>query len=274
MTQLEELLDILSYKRVSGSAEEEYVIGKYIATLPGAVRDKFGNWTTRVGHGASVAYTSHTDTVHRAAGRQRVRLGRDGLIRRAKCNPDTCLGADDGAGMWLMRQMVLAKVPGLYIFHRDEETGCQGSQYLATFKPEILKGVKAMVSFDRRGKTSIITHQLGRRTASDAFAVTLARQLALNGLTGYKADDTGVYTDSNEYRLLVPECTNLSVGYERQHTPGETQDVPHLFALLECMKRIDWRAVKIARDPSEIDPLDRVCGYFDSFEAWLQEFVL
>jgi hypothetical protein len=38
-------------------------------------------------------------------------------------------------------------------------------------------------------------------------------------------DPTGVYTDSESYAWLVPECTNISVGYENQHSSRESQDL-------------------------------------------------
>lgn len=56
-------------------------------------------------------FACHLDTVHRDAGYQRVRSrrGRTGALY----TPDgECLGADDGAGIWLMLEMIAADVPG------------------------------------------------------------------------------------------------------------------------------------------------------------------
>src|SRR3546814_793550 len=68
-----------------------------------------------------------------------------------------------------------------------------------------------------------------------AFATNLASALnRQNSGFRYAPDDTGVYTDTNEYAGIVPECTNLSVGYQRQHGPRETLDVVHCEQLLEA----------------------------------------
>jgi len=125
-----------------------------------------------------------------------------------------------------MMEMVLAGVEGLYVWHAGEERGCLGSNYVAGETPEVLDGIQYAIAFDRRGTESIITHQLGRETCSEAFAVSLGAALNLLLLP----DDGGVYTDTEVYADDVPECTNVSVGYEGQHGPRETQDLD--FALL------------------------------------------
>ena len=45
-----------------------------------------------------------------------------------------------------------------------------------------------MISFDRRGTGSVITHQTATRTCSDGFASTLANELNKLGLS-YKKDE-------------------------------------------------------------------------------------
>ena len=73
------------------------------------------------------------------------------------------------------------------------------------------------------------------------------------------ADDSGVYTDSNEYRFAVSECTNISVGYYHQHTARECQDMLFLRRLVRALIAADWNKLDFARplsDPSES------AGYF------------
>jgi hypothetical protein len=135
-----------------------------------------------------------------------------------------CLGADDTTGVWLMLEMIRAGVPGLYIFHRGEELGCVGSSHIARRTPELLDGIRYAISLDRRGTDSVVTHQCGRRTASDVFAWSLIDALELHDY-GAAPDPSGVYTDSESYAGLVPECTNISVGYENQHSSRESQDL-------------------------------------------------
>lgn len=85
----------------------------------------------------------------------------------------------------------------------------------------------------------------------------------------YAPDDTGVYTDTNEYAGIVPECTNLSVGYQRQHGPRETLDVVHCEQLLEAMLELDASQLVIERDPSVQEEVgwwfDRGRGHGDDF---------
>ena len=69
-----------------------------------------------------------------------------------------------------MLEMIKASVPGLYIFHRDEEVGGKGSKYISINTPEILKGIQFAIAFDRYGTTSVITEQMGGKCASREFA--------------------------------------------------------------------------------------------------------
>tara|TARA_R110002153_G_scaffold135154_1_gene284630 strand:- start:55 stop:495 length:441 start_codon:yes stop_codon:yes gene_type:complete len=66
-----------------------------------------------------------------------------------------------------------------------------------------------------------------------------------------KPDTGGTYTDSMEYSGVVPECTNLSVGYYDQHTSKESQDILFAETLLERLCKADWRALVISRDPTQ-----------------------
>ena len=96
-----------------------------------------------------------------------------------------------------------------------------------------------IISFDRRGTSSIITHQSGTRTCSNEFAFELSKQLNQSGLL-YKKDDTGVYTDSAEFVSVIPECTNIAVGYYQEHTFSEHQDIIHLIKLAKACLNVQW----------------------------------
>ena len=67
-----------------------------------------------------------------------------------------------------------------------------------------------------------------------------------------KPDTGGTYTDSLEYAHIVPECTNISVGYYNQHTKGEMQDLLFSTALLERLKEADWGRLVILREPTHL----------------------
>lgn len=239
--RLSTLVEMLTYKRPEGSLTQQEFIKRYLVPL-GAAPDKVGNMILRIGT-APILWSSHTDTVHHTPGRQRVRV-RHGTL---KADPPTeCLGADCTTGVWLMREMALTGIEGLYVWHTGEEVGCIGSNYIAEHTPELLEGITAAIAFDRRHVDSIVTHQCGARTASDEFALSLASTL---GMSTLEPDDSGVFTDTEVYAGLIPECTNISVGYLYQHSPREQQDLWFVNLLLTKLLAADFSQLTIARLP-------------------------
>jgi hypothetical protein len=51
----------------------------------------------------------------------------------------------------------------------------------------------------------------------------------------------------------VPECTNLSVGYEGEHSKGELLDVDHLLQLREALLHLDVDGLPVEREPAAPD---------------------
>jgi hypothetical protein len=193
-------------------------------------------------------FSSHTDTVHRKHGRQKVYfdsfLGHYFVMQQ-----NDCLGADDAAGVYVMTKMIEAKIPGLYIFHTAEEIGGLGSSYIAKHDPTLLDGIDHAIAFDRKGTKSIITHQ-GERCCSNDFAEDLADRLGMDHIL----DSTGIFTDTANYTDLVPECTNISVGYEAEHTSNETLDRDYLLALTDAACSANWKDLVKVRKAGEEDP--------------------
>jgi hypothetical protein len=67
----------------------------------------------------------------------------------------------------------------------------------------------------------------------------------------FAPDDTGLYTDSVSYTHLIPECTNISVGYEGAHSSNERFDLEFLMLmLLPSLMKVDYSALPAVRDPS------------------------
>ena len=213
----------------------------YLDSLPGMQKDKVGNRYLTIGESPSVLWSAHTDTVHYFDTPIFQTLwysfGVLGVV------DDDCLGADNGAGVWMLLQLMERKVPGLYVFHRNEERGADGSKYFA--QQSLVSGIKMAIAFDRRNTNSIITHQ-GTRTCSDAFANSLKDQLNM----GHTLDPTGSFTDTKSYAHRVPECTNISVGFLAEHGPSETLDVAYLFRLRDSMLAVDTSKLVISRDPN------------------------
>ena len=245
-TTIPELEEMLTYCRPHGSQTEADFVEKYIGTIPGVAYDKFGNGIVCIGN-APILWSAHTDTVHAKDGRQAVqRLGHE--LRLAKKRAGLCLGADDGAGVWLLLEMIRANVSGLYVFHAGEEHGGLGSTWLAKNRADLLHGYQAAIAFDRKGTSSIITHQ-GSRTCSDAFAMSLSTKL---GGT-YSCDDTGTFTDTASYEHLIGECTNVSVGYLNNHGPNETLDMLHVVELRDYLVKFDPAGLTYSRTPGDTE---------------------
>jgi hypothetical protein len=241
------LLDMLTYCRPAGSDTETAFVDKYIATLPGAAVDRHGNWHVTIGESA-VMWSCHTDTVHTKPGRQTID-NRTSTIRLSKRSrrhsQSSCLGADDTAGVFLMWSMINAGVPGHYVFHYGEEIGGQGSSALAYEWPDELSHIRFAIALDRRGTGDVITHQGMRRTASEAFAQSLCDGLDM----AYSPSSHGIYTDTYEYADIIPECTNVSVGYANEHSKRETLDIAHVERLLSALCALDQTTLVESRVP-------------------------
>jgi len=213
-----------------------------VSFLPkGYFQDRHGNYFYKIGE-SRTAFTSHLDT----ACKDQVNIVHkfDGNI--IKTDGKSILGADDKAGVTILLYMIEKNVPGLYCFFFGEEVGCIGSG-LASSDP-MFKDYNRMISFDRRGTNSIITFQSSKRCCSEVFAKSLAKDFNQYGLN-MSPDNTGVYTDSAEFTGVIPECTNISVGYYKEHTHDENQDISHLIKLCNASTKVDWESLPTKRDP-------------------------
>lgn len=224
----------------------------------GFAMDGCGNYYLQVpregGGAASTCFAAHLDTCNSlAAPVNRVLV--DGMC---KTDGATILGADDRAGVTVLLYLAGRNIPGLYYLFVGEEAGCAGSSLLASTEG-MPAHIQRVVSFDRKGKNSVVTHQSMSRTCSDEFAAALCASLNSFGLQ-YAPDNAGIYTDSREFAAQVSECTNLSVGYEGHHTRGEVQDVTFLSHLCRVCASVDWGALPVVRTPCDYDYSDQA-GY-------------
>lgn len=233
------LIDMLKFMRPDGSDAQKEFCELFIEPVMGEP-DSNGNYTLVVGKAPNVAFMAHHDTVHREGGIQTLTLQNQMVVSNADC-----LGADCTTGVWLILNMIHEKIPGVYVIHAAEEIGCVGSSAIVEYNPLWIDHVDIAISFDRKGYGDIVTHQCGIETCSQDFAWSLSDQLGL----GMQPDDTGVYTDSNEYRGVIAECTNISVGYFNQHSSKEYQDVRFAYKLLESLLNVQWDKLVISRKP-------------------------
>lgn len=177
-----------------------------------------------------------------------------------------CLGADDGAGVWIMLEMIAAQVPGNYLFHVGEERGFIGANAMKWNRKDWLKSFKHAIAFDRPVADDVVTHQGAERCCSDKFSEALAAALneAAPGLTMAGKKHGGV-TDTSKYLDLIPECTNVGVGYWQQHGQNETLNYAHLVALRDACIRVDWATLPCERDPSVKDYTSSGWGHGTSY---------
>lgn len=260
---VEVLLDILGYQRFAGTQGEQDMIAKHIATLPNAEEDDYGNWWVVVGDAPpTTMFSSHTDTVEKRSAVGRKKLSLKGAWLSAAGGG--VLGADCGTGIWIMLNLIKAQVPGVYVFHRDEEIGGGGSSHIAKHHPERLEGIKHCIAFDRKATSHVITHQGGSRCCSDAFANAFADLLNLGTGMEFEPNDGGSFTDSANYTHLIPECTNLSIGYYDQHTMEERQDLSFAAALVLKLISLPFDQLPAERDP-EAEDEDDWRNYFRNY---------
>jgi hypothetical protein len=70
----------------------------------------------------------------------------------------------------------------------------------------------------------------------------------------FKPCDSGVFTDTANYVDVIGECTNLSVGYFRQHGPMEHTNLSFAASLRDALVSADWAKLVFERKPGEEDP--------------------
>jgi hypothetical protein len=269
---LERLFAILRTQRPAHSVAENNFVADYLAHLTGAWQDKVGNVIVPVNmENSKTMFSCHTDTVHPKPNlNYENRLVVDNTKQHVFTDGKQQLGADDGVGVWFMLNMIERGIPGLYIFHRAEEIGGVGSEYFAKYHEQYILnlGIQRCVAFDRHYCGDVITHQ-GTKCASDEFAQALAD--ALNQTKGfiYEPSDAGVFTDSANYTHLIPECTNISVGYWSQHSVKETLDYGFAVELLERVLLTNWEALPTERDVDDHGYVDYPDNslYYDYFPS-------
>lgn len=223
--------------------------GNYIVKIPGETNVK-------------VMWTAHCDTADNHPTLVNMKMRNDMLRTDGK----SILGADDKVGCTIMAMMIRAGCPGTYVFFQGEEVGCVGSSAMADRTPVL--EYDCCISLDRKGYQSVITHQTGTRCASDGWAQMLAQEIktSSNDTIDLAPDPTGVFTDSREFADLIPECTNLSVGYFDQHSHSERTNVAFGYGL--CLSLID--VVRRNAVPAPIrDILNTTDDAYD-INAWLK----
>ena len=258
------------------------IIKKYLPEDQAIYQDKIGNLIVKVGKNYTTMFSCHIDMIFRQGYYDKELPKKlDLFVAQDQENSDanyiwggvitdkkkgsyiytpTTLGADDKAGIFILLNLIRAKVPGLYLFHVGEEIGGIGSTDISTRKPKLVKGIKRAVAFDREAYLDIINRQRGGMCCSFKFVNALATQLndlvtTPNQLPGKYSSATGTFTDTANYIDLIPECTNISVGYFSQHTSGEHLDTLWLEeVLMPAILKVDWVDLPTERSITKSKP--------------------
>ncbi len=214
---------------------------------PGLNKDSFGNYYTIIGD-SDVAFTCHLDTASRTKSdvttMSFIKDGDEFIVT----DGTSILGADDKAGVVVIMYMIANNVPGVYWFFIGEERGGLGSRYVAQNIEDypFMANITKCVSFDRRNYYSVITKQMGVQCCSNEFAQSICDEMSKGGLK-LKLDPTGVFTDSASFIDIIPECTNISVGYFDEHTNKEMLNMSFLEKLCKASVMCDWKNIQVSR---------------------------
>lgn len=216
----------------------EYLIVRY---LPNGIKmDEYGNYYLRLGKSRSM-FTCHLDDVSWNYEKINHVIDKNYI----KTDGRTILGADDKAGVTVLLNMIYNKIPGTYYFFIGEESGMQGSNGILNIKKQwFIDNFDRCISFDRRGYGSIISSQIGMKCCSDIFVNSLKEQFDNLDFI-HRNDPNGIYTDSAAFIGIIPECTNISVGYFNEHSTREYQDISYLDKLCKNVLKINWEVLPI-----------------------------
>src|ERR1035437_1287963 len=212
----------------------------------GVKQDLWANYFHEIGNTKTI-FACHLDTANKLQGKVKHKFDGDYI----RTDGTTILGADDKAGVTILLWLIENKIPGTYYFFIGEEVGCIGST-AASKDIDRFEKYDRIVSFDRRDVCSVITHQSWSRTCSDKFADALISEIGKGGIY-LKKDDNGVYTDSAEFTDVIPECTNISVGYYDEHKFSERQDIKFLEELCQSLLLVNWESLPTDRDPKDTE---------------------
>lgn len=212
-------------------------------------KDEHGNYYIKIGESKTM-FCGHLDT-YCYEYKKVWHVINDNII---STDGTTTLGGDDKAGITVMIKMIESNIPGLYYFFRGEEgvtspTGTWGSKQALKSYTELFKTYDRCIAFDRKGNDSIITKQMYSDCCSTEFTNKLLEEFEKSGLF-YRNDTTGMWCDSGVFMDLIPECTNISIGYKDEHTFNETQDIEHLENLVNACINTDWENLPVKRDPT------------------------
>lgn len=242
-------LELTKYTVPHGHEDKFY--GNMLVSM-GFVRHQTGNYILKLGEKSRTLFVAHLDTADTMPMKIEQVVDADGYIFT---DGSTILGADDRAGLAVLLYLISQNIPGTYLLTVGEEAGLVGAYAIL---PYITKGrFDRAIEFDRMDKNEIITHQMKQRCASRTFARALAKQFRKHsdGVINLVPSDRGSYTDTKLFKSLIPECTNIAIGYTGQHTTYESQDGSYLLTIAHAAAKVDWESLPVDNEPEPIQDI-------------------
>lgn len=258
----------------------------------GAVVDTEGNVYVPPLTDTKLLFVAHTDTVDNMANGDRELEVGNTLVELKPGQANRSLGSDDGAGVYALLRFMEAGVDAGYLFTTGEETGGTGIRFFIEHNREVLERYSMCIELDRKGFNEIITTQCVGVCASDEFAAELSSRL--NGVYNFDffPSDDGIYTDNADLSEYIPECVNLAIGYEGNHTNKEVldysfvEDLVDAFLVLEEAELLSTLPIhRMAGDYGDdfltdvysttyTTPIHSVRDFIDEYPAVVTEFLL
>lgn len=236
---LRQLEQCLSINGESGNEEKirNLVIDELRPNADFVSVDRTGNILAQkqygTGHGPTILVNAHLDTVDIfESGREVVK--EDSIWSSSK----GILGADDRAGIAVILELA-RRLPSIqfngtvkFIFTVEEEIGLVGARKIDDY---FLWGVDAAFVVDRRGKGDIVTSCGGYEPfCAEGFGLFIEEIAKVKGLEGWKCTKGGS-SDTRIWTSHGIQSVNLSVGYQNEHTSGETLDVEACYQTYELL---------------------------------------
>lgn len=197
--------------------------GYYAISHPGTII-----WVPREWNGGGAAVCAHVDTVF-DADKTSLAVTEEGLIVSA--DPGQGIGADDRAGIAVAR-VAATRYPGryCYLFFDKEERGAVCSNALPL---GFAKRFDCFIGLDRRGTDQAALYGYENKK--------LTKMLKDNGATTSR----GSMSDCSVLARRTGKCCfNLSVGFNHEHSPGESLDLRGMRFALEMLGKFDRRQFK------------------------------
>jgi len=202
---------------------------------------------------SKVLYVAHMDTIDDPSLGDRELVVDRGVVSLSPNSNNRCLGADNGAGIYVLLRLLEEGVDGGYLFTTGEERGGIGVSHFIENNVDLLSGYDMCLEFDRFGTSEVVYEQGVGECASESYAEALSGLLSKETGLDLSPSSYGLYTDCADLAAIIPECVNIAVGYKGHHTNKECLNLVYLEELVEAVlnKQEKFDTLPIEREEGE-----------------------